>query len=78
MVKRKLGISEEVPGGVFSGQARVNTETEKLSELSETSLVWLEGQVDKKIEGDREMRSGWQRPWGLGRCGKFLDEARWP
>jgi hypothetical protein len=58
---------------------RVNTEIEK---LSETSLVWLEGQVDKKVEGEsrsrKEMRSGWQRPWGLGRCGKFLDKARWP
>jgi hypothetical protein len=48
--------------------------------LSEKSLLWLEGQVDKEIEGEsrsiKEIRSGWQRPWGA--VGKFLDEARWP
>jgi hypothetical protein len=78
-VKRKLGISGEVPGRIFSGQARANTKTEKLSELSEMNLVWLEGQVDKKIEGEswstkRCTQAG--RGLGkLGRCGKFLDGA---
>jgi hypothetical protein len=70
LVKRKLGMSEEVPGGIFSGQARVNTETEKLSELSETNLVWLEGQVDKKIEGEsRSIKRCAQAGKGLGDLG---------
>jgi hypothetical protein len=36
----KAGVSEVVPGKVFSGQAQVTRETERLSELSETSLLW--------------------------------------
>jgi hypothetical protein len=69
-VKRKLGMSEEVPGRIFGGQARANTETEKLSELSETSLVWLEGQVDKKIEGESwSTKRCTQAGRGLGKLG---------
>jgi len=69
-VKRKLGMSEEVPGRIFGGQARANTETEKLSELSETSLMWLEGQVDKKVEVEsRSIKRCPQAGRGLGNLG---------
>ena len=48
----------------ISAQARVNTEIEK---LTETSLVWLEGQVDKKVEGEsRSIKRCAQAGGGLG------------